>query len=129
MILLKMATLAAECEILTENFVSKRHFGNNHGLSAQIVADWVKVIGFFTGLTAKKKRAPHQVRRSNFWFSKRLAFGELEAPTRLALAVFLAFHHPAVAGQETGRLERAAQRRIVKLKRFRNTVLDGAGLA
>ncbi len=46
------------------------------------------------------------------------ALGELEALTRFGLTVFLTFDHTAVAGQEACRFQRAAQRGIIKLKRF-----------
>ena len=39
------------------------------------------------------------------------ALGKLEALARLGLAVFLAFHHAAVAGQEACGLKRGAQTR------------------
>ena len=56
------------------------------------------------------------------------ALGELEAAARLALAVFLALDHAAVAGEEARGLERRPQGRVVILKRAADAVLDRARL-
>src|SRR3546814_14122985 len=63
---------------------------------------------------AQRKRAAHC--RTALPFSTRrwktLALRELEAAAGLGLAVFLTLDGAAVAGQEAGRLDRAAQRRF-----------------
>src|SRR5277367_4912864 len=58
-----------------------------------------------------------------------LALAELEASSRLGLAVLLALDHARVAGQEAGDLQNAAQIRLVVGERARDAVTHSAGLA
>src|SRR5579872_6294885 len=58
-----------------------------------------------------------------------LPFGELEAAARFGLAVFLALHDAAVAGQEAAMLQEGAQPRLVKGERPADAVPDRTGLA
>src|SRR3546814_7001531 len=58
-----------------------------------------------------------------------LALRELEAAARLGLAVLLALDRAAVAGKESRRLDRCAQRRLVAGQCLADAVLDRAGLA
>src|SRR5579859_4532081 len=58
-----------------------------------------------------------------------LALRELEAASRLGLAVLLAFHDAAVAGQEAVRLENGAQAGLVVGQGLGDAVAYGAGLA
>ena len=53
-----------------------------------------------------------------------LAFRELEAPTGFALTEFLTFHNPAVARQEAGGFQGAAQAGFIELQGFRDAVLS-----
>src|SRR5437016_2306146 len=57
------------------------------------------------------------------------ALGELEAASRLRLAVFLALDNAAVARQIAARLEHRAQARLVIGQGFADAVPDRAGLA
>jgi len=57
-----------------------------------------------------------------------LTLGELEAAARRALAVLLAFLDTAVAGDEPGLLQGAAQLDIGLQQRLGDTVLDRPGL-
>jgi hypothetical protein len=84
----------------------------------------------FWDLEASKLRtyAEYDDATGKFLFH-RSALGELEAAARLALAVLLALDDAGVAGQETGGLQRGAQRRIVERQRLGDAVLDRAGLA
>ena len=58
-----------------------------------------------------------------------LALRELEAAAGLGLTVLLALDRAAVAGQEAGGLDHAAQTRLVAGQRLADAVLDRAGLA
>jgi len=58
-----------------------------------------------------------------------LAFRELEAPTGFALTEFFAFHDPAVARQEAGGFQGAAQAGFIELQGFRDAVFHSARLA
>src|SRR6266852_3117209 len=79
---------------------------------------------------AQRKRAP---RRTPFLMRGSLlpgsAFGELEAASRLRLAVFLALDDTAVARQVAARLEYRAQARLVIGQRLADAVAHRAGLA
>src|SRR5215831_5677240 len=61
--------------------------------------------------------------------SRCLALRELEAASRLALAVLLALNDAAVARQETALLEDRAQCRLEMRQRTADAVADGARLA
>src|SRR3546814_12664713 len=80
---------------------------------------------------AQRKRAAHC--RTALPFSTRrwktLTLRELEAAAGLGLAVFLTLDGAAVAGQEAGRLDRAAKRRFEAGQRLRDAVQHGARLA
>src|SRR6056297_4041699 len=71
-----------------------------------------------TTASAQSKRATQPGGPSEKIAKIGLTLRELEAPTRLAATEFLAFHNAAVACQETSGLQRAAQRRIIKLQRL-----------
>src|SRR5208282_3173238 len=84
--------------------------------------------------TIRRHRRTHaraRASKSARWrFSEtNLALRELEAAARFGLAVFLAFDHPRVAGDEAAALEHSAQLRLVPDQRLGQTMAHRAGLA
>src|SRR5215468_10812341 len=61
--------------------------------------------------------------------SRCLALRELEAASRLRLAVLLALDHAAVAGEEAALLQHGPQGRLEMGERAADAVAHGAGLA
>ena len=58
-----------------------------------------------------------------------LAFGELEAPAGLGLAVFLPLNNARISGQIPAFLQRASQLRLLQRQRLGNAMSHGARLA
>src|SRR6478752_9587182 len=78
---------------------------------------------------ARKRAAPRGTALSGSEAADESALRELEALARLGAAVLLALDHAAVAGEEAGGLDRAAQQRLELAQSLADAVLDRPGLA
>src|SRR3970282_31675 len=87
----------------------------------------------FSGSANPPSRSGHRAEPSTgVWIwplpTTDLALGELEALSRLRLAVLLPFHPARIPGQQPPGLERPAQRLVRRHQRTSDAQLDRAGL-